>query len=323
MRAAVLLLAAALLGAGCRAEQTPAPERAAAPVAPRARLVLEPPRIGVGQVATLERVVVTPPGHTPVPFAAPDEVPGLWILDVEELPTQKDPSRWVHRSRIRLRARNVGGFVFPGGNVEVEAPDGARFTLELPEQPIEVVSLLPDHPERLTPFGPRRGAPAHGAGAVWGAAAAGALTTLAVVGLVALARRRRTELRREAARPQPRGEPPGETARRELEAARARAEQDPFGAAHALALALRRYVSRRFTSEVRGRTSEELEATEPPFSMRSGWPAFVATLVELDRLRFRPASDAQVRRALSEGLGELLDRAERLVEDELPPQERP
>ena len=71
-----------LLTPGC----AEAPPRRAPPAAPLATLVLEPPRIRLGDVAVLELAVITPPGHAPRPLRPPQELPGLWLLDAEALP---------------------------------------------------------------------------------------------------------------------------------------------------------------------------------------------------------------------------------------------
>ena len=192
VRAGAALLLSAFLGGllGCQGE--PSDARYAASPTPRATLVLEPPRIGVGQVAELELAVVTPPGHTPRPFSPPSELPGLWLLGADRLPVEKQATRWVHRTRLRVRARASGRFVWPASTLEVEAPDGSVSALAIAEVPIEVVSILSDYPDRFTTFGVRRPPPAaRRSGSVWGPAAAGALAALAGVGLVALARRRR------------------------------------------------------------------------------------------------------------------------------------
>jgi hypothetical protein len=327
------LLLSALLGGlpGCQEE--PSDARHAASPTPRATLVLEPPRIGVGQVAELELAVVTPPGHTPRPFSPPSELPGLWLLSADRLPVEKQPTRWVHRTRLRVRARASGRFAWPASVLEVEAPDGSVSALPVAGLPVEVVSILPDYPDRFTPFGVRRPAPAaRRSGSVWGPAAAGALAALAGVGLVALARRRRDRAQDAAAeagsaRAEPPwnrepAEPPWRRAREDLAQARERAARDPFAGAHATARALRRYLARRFGADAIGRTSEELAAATPPFAARSRWPAFVAILRGLDEFRFLPESDPSVRQALAARVAALLVEAEAFVEDSTPPEAR-
>jgi len=318
-----LLLGALLAGLlGCQEE--PFDSRYAASPTPQATLVLEPPRIGVGQVAELELVVVTPPGHTPRPFPPPSELPGLWLLSTDRLPVEKQPNRWVHRTQLRVRSRASGRFVWPASELEIEAPDGSVSALPVAEVPVEVVSILPDYPDRFTPFGVRRPPPAAGQSrSVWGPAAAGALAVLAGVGLVGLARRRLGGVRQAPARPgAERGEPPWSRAQQELEEARQRADDDPFAGAHATACALRRYLSRRFGADAIGRTSEELAEATPPFGARSRWPAFVAILRGLDEFRFLPESEPSVRQALATRVATLLVEAEAFVEDSTPPEAR-
>lgn len=323
-RAGKALLLGALLGEllGCQGE--PSDARHAASPTPRATLVLEPPRVGVGQVTDLELAVVTPPEYTPRPFSPPPELPGLWLVSADRLPVEKQPTRWVHRTRLRVRARASGHFVWPASVLEVEAPDGSVSALPVAEVPVEVVSILPDYPDRFTPFGVRRPAPAaRRSESIWGPAAAGALAALAGVGLVVLARRRRGGAQAAPAEPgAARTEPPWNLAREDLAQARERAASDPFAGAHAIARALRRYLARRFAADAIGRTSEELAAATPPFGARSRWPAFVAILRGLDEFRFLPESDRGVREALAARVAALLSEAEDFVEDSTPPEAR-
>ncbi len=320
-------LAGVLLAAGIAAcSGSEAPPEASAPPSTRATLVLEPPRIGVGQVAELELAVVTPPDHTPRPWSPPEEVPGLWILGSETLPVEQDPSRWIHRTRLRVRARAVGGTLWPAGSLEVEAPDGTLHTVGWEALAIEVPSLLPELPGRTTPFGVRLPASGGGRGdapsSFWGPAAGGAITALACVGLVALARRRRSSAGREPKPPADTRPPPWAQARSDLDAARALARDRPFDAAHATALALRRYAARRFGADATGRTTEELVRATPPFAATSRWPALLGILQGLDALRFRAEHDPDARRALRDRLGSLLDEADAFVEDSIPPESR-
>jgi hypothetical protein len=147
------------------------------------------------------------------------------------------------------------------------------------------------------------------------------LAALAGVGLLALARRRRASTRQApaGARAQ-RAEPPWIRAREELALARQRAAGDPFAGAHATALALRRYVSKRFDADAVGRTGEELAEATPPCGARSRWPAFVAIQRGLDEFRFLPESDGNVREALAARVAALLVEAEAFVDDSTPPE---
>lgn len=322
-RARLLCALLALCAAAC-AESEGGLEPGA-PTSTRATLVLEPPRIGVGQVAELELAVVTPPGHAPRPWTPPDEVAGLWILDGETLPAEKEPARWLHRTRLRVRARAVGPTLWPAGSVEVEAPDGSLRAVAWPALAVEVTSILPELPGRTTPFGVRStgsGARDMSPASFWGPAAAGALATLACVGLVALARRRRSSGEAPAPEPLAPPPPPWTLARSDLESARALASERPFDAAHATALALRRYVERRFGARAAGRTTEELVREGPPFVAASRWPALCTILQGLDALRFRAETDPDARHALVARLDDLLDEARAFVEDAIPPESR-
>jgi hypothetical protein len=319
-RFAQRLLAGAALALGVACGDEPAPP--AAPTAPRAKLVLEPAEVGIGGVARVELAVVTPPDHHARPFETPPEVPGFWLLDAEALPVEKYPERWLHRTRIRIRAREVGRFVWPEGSVAIESPDGELATLPVGALPLEVTSVRPELPDRLTPFG-ARSLPAPGAGASrWGAGAGGAVLALAGVALVALARRRLRRRPRTDPRPLPPSETPWVRAARELRGARASIAGDPIAAAHLVAIALRRYMAGRFGADAVARTTEELDATPPPFAATSRWPALLSILRGLDEFRFRPEGETEAGAALSARVEALLADADALVEDTIPPEAR-
>jgi hypothetical protein len=306
------------LCAACGESQAPA--NLAVPVTPRATAVLEPPQIRIGDRAALEVAVVTPPGYRSPPFAPPEEVAGFEILGAEALPVEKEPSRWVHRTRVHLRAREVGGFAWPEGSVQVAAPDGAPSRLPLAPLRLEVVSVLPEMPDRMTPFGARPAPPRGGVKVALPAAAAGSLLTLAAIGLVALARRR-IGMRAPAVAPPPgRTEAPWVAARADLDRSRGALADDPGAAADATAAALRRYMAWRFGAVTEARTTEELEIAAPPFAAISRWPIFVSLLRELDALRFPPSPSVAERSALAAQVGSLLSRAEEFVEESTPPE---
>ncbi len=304
----------------------PRPRDAGAPALPRAALLLEPPRIGIGEVATLEIAVVTPPGHALRPLAMPSSPAGIWILGVESLPVEQQAARWLHRTRVRVRAREVGVTTWPGGVAEVEAPDGTLTSVAIAPLAIEVVSVAPDFPERSLPFGarePRERDEARGR-LLPGVALGGAL---ALAG-VAVARRlgRRRARRASGAAPPARDLadfPAWDEAREALARARALAPGDPFAAGDAAARALRRYASRRFGVPAEARTSEELAAAPPPFAATTRWPILVSALRELDAHRFRARDDPEAHAALARGVPAALDAALRFVEETRPPGEAP
>jgi hypothetical protein len=315
-RAGAALLALALYAA---CEKPPAETAIAAPATARATAILEPPRIRIGDGARLEIAVITPPDAQVLPFELPEAVPGFEILGSEALPIEKQASRWVHRTRVSLRARDVGSFLWPAGAVRVTAADGGETRLPLAPLPLDVVSVLPEYPDRMAPFG-ARSAPARGAspGAL-PAAAAGSLLTLATVGLVALARRRK---RAPAAKADaaPAAAPPWTAALAALDRARAGRTADPAGAADAAATALCRYMKRRFGADVEARTTEELAIAAPPFGATSRWPVFVSLLRDLDALRFPAQPGAGPAPALAARVDALLRRAQEFVEESTPPE---
>ncbi len=321
-RAAFVLWAAFSLGAAACDEPAPTAQHSA-PAHPHATLILEPPQLRIGQVATLELVVVTPPEHSVRPVAAPTEVQGLWILAAEVQPVSKESTRWIHRTALRVRARSIGEFTFPAMSVEVEAPDGGIAALAVDALSIEVVSILPEIPDRITPYGPRRFPPTETSTPIWGPAAAGAIGALAIVGLVALAhRQRRSGSKPDGTTPDPPLTASWVLGKQDIQSARDRATSHPFEAAGAASLAMRRYMTRRYPCRVTGLTTQELVETAPPFAATSRWPVFVDLLERLDRFRFLPADDPGVRERLTESLGALLDGCDAFIEDSTPPEER-
>lgn len=310
MRLAAGLLAVAVALA-CADE---APELRHAPTTrSRAALVLEPPVLAVGDVAEVEVTVVTPPGRTPRPFEPPEALPGFWVLGAEREPVRKEASRWIHRTRLRLRAREVGRFELPAATVEVEGGDGAVESVALEALPLEVVSVIAAHPEQRTPFGIRHlPATAVAGGSTALGFAAGFGSAFALLGLVWLARLRLAAARSEAEPAPDPPPPPWRAARASLAAAAETAPRDPRAALDAVASALRHFAAERFGADVVGRTREEIDAADPPFLMTTRWSAFVGLLGDLDALRFPPpVPDLDAARGC-------LERARAFVEDAVP-----
>jgi len=301
-------LAAALLATAC--SEPPA----AAPVEPRAAWLLDPPQVRVGEVATLERLVVTPPGWTVAPWQPREAPAGFWLLDAEAPPPERLASRWIHRTKLRIRARELGRFEWPAGTAEVEAPGGVKRQLALDAHPLEVVSVLSDAPGQFTPLGVRP-LPEAGARSLLAAAAAGAIGSFAALAIaLRVARRRRASAgkpREEAA-----GEPPETRARAALGRARETLVADPRAAADAASTALRHFLAERYGVPAPARTSEELAALTPPFALTTRWLGVVALLRSLDAERFAPPAKPPDG---SERLAPLLDEAEAFVMHSLPP----
>jgi MYXO-CTERM domain-containing protein len=216
--------------------------------------------------------------------------------------------------QVRLRARQVGSFIWPASRVAVESPDGQVREIELEERPFEVVSVFPEFPQQLRPFG-LEGPPERQGGGIPAlvAGAAGAGLALAGVAALALVRRRRAQTRR-ARHPSRAALPPSwEEALRDLDAARAGLHDDPVAAADRASAALRRYVTRRFGPDAVVRTTEELTAARPPRGARSRWPAFLELLQRLDAARFRGGAVEPA------ALASLLDDVGAFVADSIPP----
>jgi hypothetical protein len=315
--------------AGAVPAEEPAATLAAGSVAPgiRGSVALEPGRVRAGDVATLEIVVATPPDHQVRPIAPPAELPGFWILDAVALPIEKADGRWIHRTRVRLRARALGQYVWPAQPVEIETPDGKTQRLVLDGRPLEVVSVQPEFPGRRVPFGLREAAPAGASppGSAWGAAAAGAAASAAALGLVgAIRRARRLPHPRGAA-----GEPapaapaaaPWRAASQALDDAARRLEADPAAASDALARTLRRYVTLRFRFDVAALTTPELARAAPPAEAVPHWPELIRLLRALDDARFLPAP--ALRPEPASRIRDELARARAFVALTIPPAARP
>jgi hypothetical protein len=290
-RAPVLLLLA--LAACGREPPAATPGARGAPPAPAATVVLEPPRLRVGDVAQVEIDVVTPPDHAVPPIRPPEPAAlgPLWLLEARTLPVEKHGARWIHRTRLRVRARETGSGTWPVMHIEVVGPEGERSTVDTDARPFEVVSILPTVPDRVEPYSYRVPALRGGRGAALAAAAGGAAAALLfVAGVAALRRaRRRAGARRIAAeRATAGGAAPWSETLLALEAARAASDTDWRRSADGVSRALRRYVERRFGLPVRTRSTEEAAALVPPLSLARRWPAALAWLTELDALRFRP-----------------------------------
>ncbi len=314
LRPALLSLAFALACSGAEetplepaAEEKPPAAAESAPEPPpatlRASVVLEPPRIEIGDLFTVEVAVVTPPGHRVAPAQVPKAIPGLTIVDAERPTVSHEPGRWVHHQRFRARARSTGPFSWPALELGVEAPDGTRQSVTADARPFEVVSLLAEHPELRSPFSfrsPRLGdEPGRGP---WLPALLGSLFTLAALGLVGLVRRVRE---RGPASPATLAPDAGvEAAAAVLAALRdAEAAADPVRAADLASEALRRWAAERFRAPLLlWATAEELAARPPPFLLSTRYAALLRALAAFDALRFPPpdaAAPAELRAAFT------------------------
>jgi hypothetical protein len=221
--------------------------------------------------------------------------------------------------RIRVRARETGSFEWPALHVAIEDARGVRSELVTAARPIEIVSVLPNFPERVEPFSYRMPAAGDDAtGSLW-AAAAGSLGTLALLALFAIARRTRQRARtRKSAAARTAESQPWVEALAALAAARTDTDSNWRRAGGLGARALRRYLARRFSVATESLTTEEMSAIAKPFGAGSRWPGALECLRDFDAERFRAQSDAsaaaQVRAAL--------DAAHRFVEASIPPERR-
>ena len=327
--ASVLGAAALLFLSGCDEPSPQTDGRAfAAPVTSlRATLALEPSELKIGEVATAEITVVTPPEHHLHPVNPP-EVAGVWLLDAETLEVERSPARWVHRARIRVRTRDIGALIWPAFEVTVEDAAGAKSTVAVAERSFEVVSVLKDFPDRAVPFGlhgPEQSEATRGGFWVGVAAGAGGALALAAVGLALHRTRDRIAPDGQSGRVGV-GAPEAtlwDWSERELEQANSAldspAEEGARDAANRGALLLRRYVARRFNVQTEAFTTEELSARKPPLAIDSRWPELLRILRRFDAERFRQveSDDASAARIKGE-----LDAVRRFIEDSMPPELR-
>jgi hypothetical protein len=283
---------------GLEAAGARGPEAAAIPAQLSATVVIEPPRIEIGDPFQVEIAVVTPPDHAVSPAPVPKATPGLWILDAERPSVERQPGRWIHRQRFRARARATGPFTWPALEIGVAAPDGEKRVVQVPERPFVVSSLLDAHPEQRGFFSYR--APrleAAGERGPWLPALLGALLALGGVALFSWVRRARlaAAAAAQALAAAPAAVDAAAAAREALR--RAAGHADPVRAADLASVALRDWAAERArTPALRAATAEELAARPPPFLLATRWPAFVAALHEFDALRFPPrAPDAAAR----------------------------
>jgi len=318
-RCLVLLCLAA--GLACSPGEGPAAAPGApAPVSPRGTVVLEPPRIEIGDTAILEIAVVTPPGWSVPALSLPEAPEGVWILEVGRPVVEQSPTCWIHRTRLRVRARRTGSFRWPALQVEARDERGGAHPITLPERPFQVVSVLREPPGPRPPFSfrepPAPGSPA----APWRAAAAGALLALAAVGLVARVRRARRPGPVRARKPAESGVLLGRELEAQLAAAEERARSDPIPAADQVSAALRSYLSRRHGLPALTRTTEELARRPTPFALTTRWSSVVELLQLLDRVRFQPHSPGDARRLVGQAIGRV---RREVLEAERSPGEQP
>lgn len=279
-----------------------------------AEIVLEPAILALGGTAIADVVLSTPPGYAmrlvdPVP-----ELPGVWTLESRLLPVERGADRWIHRLRIRVRAREVGAFDWPGLRLAVDGPDGTREALDVAGRRIEIASSLALRAPSEGPFGLRAPGLPNAGTDPWVPALVGSLATLALLGLVALVRRERRK-RSASQRVDLAGDartPAQPAARALLETARECADADPVAAAALVARAARRLLA-DLTHEIPvAMATEELARRNAPYVVRSRWPRWLALLADLDRLRFERApreAHARTRAALLEA-GALIDDTE-------------
>ncbi|MCP3986351.1 MAG: hypothetical protein GY723_18380 [bacterium] len=291
MRFVAITWGALLALMACSEAQPPA--RPPAPVTPAAALILEPPHLEIGETATLEVAIAVPPGTRVGPVPAPDETPGLWILDVDGPSESNSPERDVHRTRFRIRARETGSFEWPASEVRIILPDDREQVLEVPARAFQVRSVAQDVPGQLTFFSYRspvfQGERARPADVVL-PALVGAALALAGVGLLAWVRRSRAARQLSEAEPNL-GNAPWRTAQAALAAAGEIAESDLPRAADMASAALRVFVDRRFRAQTTRATSEELRSGEAPFLLTTRWEPLLDLLEQLDALRFPPQTD--------------------------------
>jgi len=307
------LLAAALLVLLACSDTEPAQPSPGGPasVTPRASVIFEPPRLALGDTARVEIAVITPPGWSVRPYAVPDAVDGLWILETSRPVVEQQPLRWIQRMQLRVRARRTGVFAWPTLEVAAVSPDGVETRLATEARPFTVVPVSGEMSPRASPFGYRRPELPGRARSAWLPASLGALGALAALGLVWIVRRARAHASR-GELPAPEPGAPWRAAQATLAAAQEYAESDPVRAADMASAAVRLYVARRYRASTLTDTSEELALREPPFGLASRWERLLALLRALDAVRFLPA-DARVDGPAQEPVAMTIARSRELV----------
>ena len=315
--------------AGCSGAESPGWPLAATPDAtrPQAVRILERPTLGVGEVSGILIAVRTAPGHSVRP-PPPPSIPGLHVLQVEDVATRTGDHDWLHRTRIRIRADRPGSYTLPASRIVVESPDGRQQSLELPAARLEVTSVLPRYRPDQQPFGLRRPDTRDGAAGFLPGLLTGALGALLLVGLP-LGLRRSLAGRRSAEKAAEEPVPDlDEWAMAELARARRALQEDPRHASNMGAALLRVYAAQRFCAPVVAATTHELERARPPSVELPVWSDFVRILRRYDALRFQPRPRATPPGQASGGelVGRCLDETERflrVLRESIPPGERP
>jgi hypothetical protein len=294
LRTAIFALAALLAAAaGCHRDD---PERLspAAPATLRGTIVMEPSHIGIGETAHIEVAVITPPDHRVAPVSTPEQVEGFWILGAEARRIDRSATRWVHRTRFKIRARETGSFTWPGQRIEVVAADGSRTHVAIEDRPLVVEAVSKEFPDREIFFPLRTPKPEPWSRGVLLPGAVGALFALAGVGLVALVRRVRSSRAQATTRAYSTGAgQPWRVAQAALATACELVESDPRRASDLASGALRLYLARRFHTPANARTTEELAAGEAPSALAGHWGALLALLYRIDALRFGPQAGGE------------------------------
>jgi len=277
---------------------------------------VSPHSIRVGERATVEIAIVTPPDHRILPLAPPRDLRNLEVELAETLPIEKQEDRWNHVIRVRFRPREIGSLAWPTTVLEIETPNGATEKRVLESLPFEVKSVLHSYGGRSEPFPARPAPPPRRKGFAVQRVALGAFIAASLLALFFVLKRRGARLPPPVA-PAAEGKP-WAVALNDL--GNAAETADPGAAAAATAAALRRYMERRFGALTRAQTTEELAGATPPFGATSRWPTFTALLLELDTLRFSPRRSPEQAPVESECVGELLDRSREFVEASMPPE---
>jgi len=266
--------------------------------------------IRIGDRATLEIAIRTPPECGVSSFVSPAGLVDIEVDSVSPTRVEKTLPRWIHRTQIAFRPRKTGRLEWPAIAFTIDRPDGSEAIVSTEPVHFEVGSVLPRFSGRIEPFGARSAPPpANGS--------ASALRALTVaLGILAIAAASipiaRGVRRIRARRPATPAEKPWARALRELE--RAETQVDDFAAAETAAITLRRYMEQRFHAATRARTAEELANATPPFGATSRWPTFTELLLELDSVRFSHGRTARAVR----GAPELVERVRRFIESSIP-----
>ena len=224
----------------------------------------------------------------------PEAVAGLWILAAEQPPPEREPGRWVHRARFRVRARaRPGRSCGPRRSPSWTTPNGrARPGRRSPRVRCAWSRCRASSPTGPSPSPFRASAEPRRARAAscsrLRSAPRSALAALALAAFVRRARSARRDAERGCAGGGRAPHARARGARRALDAAGGAHRRRPGRRGGRRLRRAPRATSRAAPAHAADvSTTEELAALPPPFLLARHWPELLRLLRALDAARFR------------------------------------